>query len=283
MATRPLAGDELLAAGNSEALSEPAHLFLKNQLLAEAARAGTGSGEPPQGRFYGVFSPHGLELVAFFGASRLLCHGPGPLSVVDELADLALAGERGARIVIGPRQLGLALLARLRPFVDIDVDRSQPFMCVSDERRLGPSLAVRLANRKDAGWLLQASLQLNEEDLGIRAATVDRRVLRQRVLERIQDGLTWLTEATPGHPASKLEVGIEGPAGALIEGVFTDPQYRGQGFARGLVAAVSRDLLQRCPHVGLHVGRSNEAAIAAYDAAGFEEVEDLELALLTWR
>jgi len=146
----------------------------------------------------------------------------------------------------------------------------------------GPEVPFRAAGESDIEWLTEASLQLNEEDLGIPAHTVDQRRLRSRIEQRLGEGCTFIVDSG-GRPASKLEVGSEGPAGALIEGVFTEPRFRGCGLARGLVAAVSRRLLARWPRVGLHVGRGNIPALRAYHASGFEEVADLRLSLIAWR
>jgi GNAT superfamily N-acetyltransferase len=276
-----LAADELTAIAESAALASPPHLFLCNQLRAEAERIAGGDGEPT-GRFYGVFGPGGLELVAFFGTSRVCVLGPGRAAAALALRATAVQQERGFRILIGPVDPAVALLDALRPKVRIELDRSQPFLCVTDASRLTAEVAFRAAGRSDLEWLTQASLQLNEEDLGIPAYTVDQHRLRDRIEQRLGEGRTFIVE-TGGRPASKLEVGNEGPAGALIEGVYTEPRFRGCGLARGLVAGVSRRLLERWPRVGLHVGRGNAPALRAYQASGFEEVADLRLALMAWR
>lgn len=275
-----LAWDQLEAVRDGAALAHPAHLFLRNQVHAELERPDS---KEPAGRFYGVFGADGLETVAFFGGTRVLVIGPGPRESVVALRKLALTEERGFRILIGPREPAAALLDTLRAKVRVELDRSQPFLQIDDPARLGEiDERPRPATRADLAWLMDASLYLNEEDLGIPARTVDKKLLERRLEQRLRDRSTWVIDLE-GRPACKLEVGSAGPAGALIEGVYTQPERRGRGLARHLVAAVSKRLLREFPRVGLHVGRNNTPALRAYLAAGFTEVEDLELALIGWR
>ncbi|MDP6423198.1 MAG: GNAT family N-acetyltransferase [Planctomycetota bacterium] len=264
---------------DSDKLRHPSQLFLYNQLAVEHDRLTRGSGDP-SGRFYGCRDADGLDCIAFFSSTRSLVLGPGSAESGTAFRRIALGKERGFRILIGPPEPTTALLEGLGSKARIDLDRSQPFLCT--EAPLVEPIEARLATLQDTAWLVRASLQLNEEDLLISAKTVDLELLRTRIEQRIGESRTWLVDAG-GRPAAKLEIGNEGPAGALIEGVFTEPSHRSTGLARRLVAEVSRRLLQESPRVGLHVGRSNEPAIRAYRAAGFVEVADLRLALLLWK
>ena len=136
---------------------------------------------------------------------------------------------------------------------------------------------VRTAERGDRDRLLQATLQLNESDLNIDPARVDRRWLRDSIDERLANGTTRALGPV-GSLDCKLDFGSDGPGGLVIEGVFTFPPARGKHLAASLVASC----LAASPHarVCLHVGMHNVPARAAYERAGMSVVDRCRLLLL---
>lgn len=135
---------------------------------------------------------------------------------------------------------------------------------------------VRLAVPMDRDRLAQATLQLNESDFHLDPARVDRRWLRDSVQEKLLAGSTYVLGPVGGL-LGKLDLGSTGPAGSMIEGVFTFPEARGQGVASALVA--------QCLHnsalpVHLHVAAHNQPARRAYTKAGMQEVGRCRLLLL---
>ena len=54
-----------------------------------------------------------------------------------------------------------------------------------------------------------------------------------------------------------------------VSGVCTDPEFRGQGLARFLVARLVRDMLARDERAFLHCELGNASAIALYETLGF--------------
>lgn len=66
-----------------------------------------------------------------------------------------------------------------------------------------------------------------------------------------------------------------------ISGVCTDPQYCGQGFAKGLVAILARDLFKAGKIPFLHVKTQNEAAKAVYKRLGFKENRPIHFTMVT--
>jgi predicted GNAT family acetyltransferase len=55
-----------------------------------------------------------------------------------------------------------------------------------------------------------------------------------------------------------------------VQGVWVDPEYRGQGLAAGAMAAVVRDALRRvAPTVSLYVNDYNAPARRVYARCGF--------------
>lgn len=55
-----------------------------------------------------------------------------------------------------------------------------------------------------------------------------------------------------------------------VVGVWTDPRWRGQGLARGLVAAVAADILERMPYATYTTTYDNLASQAVARAVGFQ-------------
>lgn len=59
-----------------------------------------------------------------------------------------------------------------------------------------------------------------------------------------------------------------------IEGVYTLPEYRGNGYAKAVVSKLSKDIIDRDKQPALIVSKSNEAAKKAYIDLGFEYYDD---------
>ncbi|MDD5657168.1 MAG: GNAT family N-acetyltransferase [Elusimicrobia bacterium] len=57
---------------------------------------------------------------------------------------------------------------------------------------------------------------------------------------------------------------------AALGNIATHPDFRGQGLAKIVTAAVCRNLLATADHIGLNVKAGNAAAIACYRSLGFE-------------
>mgnify|MGYP001035157545 CR=1 FL=1 len=65
-----------------------------------------------------------------------------------------------------------------------------------------------------------------------------------------------------------------------ISGVCTHPDFRGQGLARVLSAAVASQIEARGERPFLHAWRSNKAAITLYESLGFQWRADVQVAII---
>jgi predicted GNAT family acetyltransferase len=65
-----------------------------------------------------------------------------------------------------------------------------------------------------------------------------------------------------------------------VSAVCTHPEHRGKGYARRLVAALSRQILERGEMPFLHVFSNNAPAIALYRQMGFAELRTMHLTVL---
>ncbi len=228
------------------------------------------------------------EILALHGQEDLLgliyCGDRGNLIVVTDadldpeaLATAVVESTFHWRIVLGPSH-AVTLLAALgtTPLVH----RTQIYYAVEPaavppERRRDDVCAAR---RQDVKALVAATLHLNETDLGVEAWRVNKDWVRKNVKLRIREGST-LVIGPSGSPRVKLDIGSRGRAGLILEGVYTWPEARGQGYAAGLVATVAHGAGEDCPVVCLHVAEENQAARRAYQNAGMREVGRCSLLL----
>jgi len=262
--TRPLCCDD--AGAQALAIAAAAHgAYVLNALERDE---GEGSVLVQDGR--------DLGLVWFGPRGNLVLIAPPELDP-QAVADVVHRAARPWRIAMGPAGIVDALRERRvgKPLLH----RDQVYYACAPQQAVAGCVTpdVRKAQRADRDRLVQATLLLNQSDLNIDPARVDRGWLRDSVDERIADGTTRVLGPL-GSPDCKLDFGSEGPAGIVIEGVFTFPQARGRGLATQLVASciATAVAVRVCLHVGVH----NSPARCAYERAGMVAVDSCRLLLL---
>lgn len=272
--TRPLETGDLAALHALLRTSRGEATYVGNDLAREPLRRRLGR------QALGVFGPRGLSAVCWFGGRSNLLIAVAPGAVVDsaQLAEALQAHGEYWRIALGPPPI-LAALAAAAP-ARTRILRTQIFCEAEREREVATvARSMRGAVRADLAWLVTAAVELNRTDLGLRPEEVSERWVRDAARARLSAGMTFVV-GPRGAPLAKLDLGSAGPAGVVIEGVYTDPHARGQGVGAGLVAAVcQRELRGGAPHVTLHVDRDNAAARACYARAGMREVAESGLLL----
>lgn len=262
--TRPLCGDD--AGALALATAATAHgVYVSNALHRDE---GEGSVLIQEGA--------DLGLVWFGPRGNLVVIAPPELDP-ENVADVVHRARRPWRIAMGPAAI-VDLLRERRAGKPL-LHRDQVYYACGPQQAAAVFVTpeVRKAQRADRDRLVQATLLLNHSDLNIDPARVDRRWLRDSVDERIADGTTRVLGPL-GAPDCKLDFGSEGPAGIVIEGVFTFPQARGRGLATQLVASCIATAV--CSRVCLHVGLHNTPARYAYERAGMVAVDRCRLLLL---
>lgn len=247
-------------------------IYVQNHLLAHPDLAGR------------------AEILALHGRDDLVglvyCGDRGNLILLTDpdldpeaLSRAVVESELRWRIVLGPPET-VRLLAGLgsAPLVH----RTQIYYAVEPSAVPPERLVdgVRPAVHQDVKALVAATLHLNETDLGVEAWRVNKDWVKRTVKQRIREGST-LVIGPLGEPRAKLDIGSKGPAGLVLEGVYTWPEHRGQGHAAGLVATVAHGAQDTCPVVCLHVAEDNRAARRAYENAGMREAGRCRLLLVT--
>lgn len=199
------------------------------------------------------------------------------------------AERSGWRVLVGDAPISLALLDayprglfRRRPTA-----REQRFMVLEagavppEALAEPPPPGFRRAERRDLERLTELAARLHVEDLmGPPIARAGRVAVRERMLDSVLRGDTWVVERD-GEVVAKVDLSLRSRRrGAQIAGVYVDDRWRGQGIAGAAVAAVARGLIaEGLPGVTLHVRADNAPAIAAYRRAGFEDRGAWTLAL----
>ncbi|MBL8756242.1 MAG: GNAT family N-acetyltransferase [Planctomycetes bacterium] len=263
---RELAGDDRAAV--ALAVAAGAHgVYVQNALAR-----GEGEGF--------VLSGDGRDAVLAWTGPRgnLVLVGSGelaPRAVVRTVDELFLR-RRPWRIAMGPAAVVDALRERLQAAPLAFRDQVYYAGSAATVARAHVRADMRPAQRADRDRLVQATLLLNQSDLNVDPARVDRRWLRDTIDERILAGTT-LVLGPLGGPWCKLDLGSDGPGGRMIEGVFTFPEQRGQGLATALVASC---LAAAPAGVCLHVGKHNRPARAAYERSGMQAAGGCRLLLL---
>lgn len=135
---------------------------------------------------------------------------------------------------------------------------------------------VRGPERGDRARLARATLALNASDLNIAPERVDRRWLYNTIDERTREGSTRVLGPV-GEFWTKLDFGSQGPAGVVVEGVYTFPEVRGRSLGAALVASC---MARAEAQISLHVAEHNTAARRCYERAGMREAGRCRLLLL---
>lgn len=225
------------------------------------------------------------------GRPVAICHvgtGGRLLPAGDPGAAPAFAESIGAqnwRVLIGDQPLGDAMISEwgrglFRRRMSV---REQRFMRVlADEiAEIPPPEGMRSGRRGDLDDVAELAARLHVEDL-MRPplSRTGRASVRARMAESIDRGDTFVVERG-GRVVAKTDVSLYNPTrGGQIAGVYVNPSVRGQGIARGMVAAIARTLvLEGLPGVTLHVRSDNQGAQRAYRRAGFTDVRPLTLAV----
>lgn len=146
----------------------------------------------------------------------------------------------------------------------------QPVFAISHVPEPGAT-RIREATRADLELLLPACAATHEGELGLDPMAADAEGFRQRTLQQIEEGRSWIW-AADGTILFKAEASAWTPRAVQLQQVWVDPEVRGQGYARRGLRDLVRLLLERVPRVCLFVRADNPAAIRLYEAIGMAHV-----------
>ncbi len=225
----------------------------------------------------------GGEMWGYFEHDRLLslCHVGANLVPVNAgaaacraFADRAVRGGPRSSTIVGPRDAVAALWADLedhwpRPR---DFRWDQPHLVARHASTVPCDPLVRRTRKDEAELLYPACVAMYTEEVGI-SPEVDggRDLYRARVNQLIGRGWSF-SRIEDGRVLFKAEVACATPDACQIQGVYVDPELRGQGLCTaGMATVVQTCLRDIAPAVSLYVNAHNLPARAAYRRAGFEQ------------
>jgi predicted GNAT family acetyltransferase len=216
------------------------------------------------------------------GELRALCYSGANLvpvaadpAAVAAFADRARRQGRRCSSLVGPAEQVLGLWSRLEPSWGAarEVRSSQPLLATSEPPGVPADPLVRLVRPDELEVVLPACIAMFAEEVGVSPLAGDGgTAYRARVAELVAQGRAF-ARIEDGRVVFKAEVGAVTSAACQVQGVWVDPEWRGQGLAvPGMAAVVAACLRDIAPVASLYVNDYNEPALATYRRVGFARV-----------
>ncbi|MDX6226544.1 MAG: uncharacterized protein QOE64_2920 [Frankiales bacterium] len=226
----------------------------------------------------------GAEVWGWFAGSRLesLCYAGAnfvPVSATPEavrgFAERARRQGRRCSSIVGDAWTVAALWELLEPAWGSarEVRPRQPVLVASEPpASVEPDPGVRLVRPDELDLLLPAAVSMFTEEVGVSPTTGDGGELyRARVAELIAHGRSY-ARIEDGRVIFKAEIGSVTTHACQVQGVWVDPELRGQGLGvQGMAAVLHLALRDIAPVVSLYVNDFNLAAREVYRQVGFTE------------
>jgi uncharacterized protein len=225
----------------------------------------------------------GGEMWGYFEGDRLasMCHVGANLVPVNASPEACRAfvdrasrsGPRSSTIV-GPQESVSLLWAGLEEHWPHprDFRWDQPHLVARQAPTVPHDPLVRRTTKDEAEVLYPACVAMYTEEVGISPEHDGGKDLyRARVNQLVGRGWSF-SRIEDGRVLFKAEVACATPNACQIQGVYVDPELRGQGLCTaGMATVVQICLREIAPVVSLYVNAHNTPARAAYRRAGFEQ------------
>jgi predicted GNAT family acetyltransferase len=209
------------------------------------------------------------------------CHAAANLVPVnanpDAIAAFAARGIRQRRrcsTIVGPADAVAGLWSHLSEHWSPprEFRWNQPHLEIRSAPRVAPDPAVRRTTHEDIETLYPACVAMYTEEVGISpelGGGAD--MYRARVAQLVSKGWSF-ARIEDGRVVFKAEIAAVTPYACQVQGVYVDPERRGEGLATaGMAAVVDHALREIAPVVSLYVNEHNLPARGAYEAVGFEQ------------
>ena len=211
------------------------------------------------------------------------CHAAANLVPVQATPDALAAFARRARsqprrcaTIVGPAHSVVPLWAELVGHwrEPREARWDQPHLQIGRPPEVAPDPLVRRTEKADIDVLYPACVAMYTEEVGVSPEDGGGADLyRTRVAQLVAKGWSF-ARVEDGRVVFKAEVAAASPYACQVQGVYVDPDRRGEGLATaGIAAVVAMALADIAPVVSLYVNEHNEAARRAYEHAGFEQTE----------
>ena len=125
------------------------------------------------------------------------------------------------------------------------------------------------ATLDDLEQIMPVHAQMAFEECGINPLEKDPVGFRERVAYRIEKGRVW-TFTDQRQLVCKADVVSDTPEQIYLEGVYVNPEHRGQGFGARFFSQLSLTLLAQTRSLSVLVNEQNRAAQIFYQRAGYK-------------
>lgn len=290
---RVLARDEWLQA-REIAQRDPVAYILALTHIEHGIASGMQHGE-----IWGYPHEGPLEAVCWVGANLIPIIPKGTLDpastreALTAFARLCAGLPRRSSSIVGPQELVLPLWELLGPAWQKprEIRASQPSMVINQPPLIDADEYVRPAQNEEFDLVLPASVHMFIEEVGVSPLAFGSNQYAGRVRELISERKTLIRLASTLNSSAlsassmqdqsthlesvafKSDFGAVIPQVAQVQGVWVNPQLRGQGLAApAMAAAVNYGLENIAPAISLYVNDYNHRALNVYRKVGFEQV-----------
>ncbi|HEX7332941.1 MAG TPA: GNAT family N-acetyltransferase [Pyrinomonadaceae bacterium] len=132
-----------------------------------------------------------------------------------------------------------------------------------------PGFGLRLATPEDLSVVMTTHARMAFEELGlVNPIVADPKGFPARCARRIDQRRVWVLIEN-GSLVFKADVVADTPEAIYLEGIYVNPEKRGQGYGLSCLTQLSRSLLKRTRSICLLVNDHNHKAHSFYRRAGF--------------
>lgn len=274
-------GDADVPAALAVCATDPVGSVLAASRLEQAAVIGV---RRAGGELWGYAQDDVLLAVCWIGANLVpVVGGLDPATTARALtafAELGAARGRRCSSIVGPADAVLGLWSRLRGTwpAEREVRAHQPSMVIDRDPLLPPDPRVRRSRPDEYDIVLPACIRMFTEEVGYSPASGPGGPYESRVRRLVEDGRSFVHVERDGawrRPRVVFKAEVPAVAGgvAQVQGVWVDPDRRGERLSEsGMAAVVQVTRAEIAPVVSLYVNGYNTRAVRAYEAVGFREV-----------
>ncbi|RMI04748.1 DUF4081 domain-containing protein [Cellulomonas triticagri] len=197
---------------------------------------------------------------------------------LDAFAAFGRALGRRCSSVVGDAPSVLGLWDRLAPSWGAvrEIRADQPSMVLDHEPSVAADPAVRRSTPEEYPIVLPACVRMFTEEVGYSPVVGSGGAYEARVRSLVREGRSFVrVEDGPAGPrvVFKAELGAVAGGVAQVQGVWVDPERRGERLSEaGMAAVVTATRRDVAGTVSLYANGYNERALAAYRAVGFRQV-----------